>query len=95
MEATSLESFLQAAAVDQILGYDTNNQNAVSLLQQVSAIPAQTNKGYPAYLDTLNTSQTVPNVDDTGFGDGIDLNDGFVTGMCIYICFGRLLFLCL
>ena len=83
MEATSLESLLQAAAVDQLLGYN-NNQNAVGLLQQVSALPAETNKGYPAaYLDALNTSQTVPNVDDSGFGDGIDLNDGFVNGKYI------------
>lgn len=69
MESTSLESLLQAAAVDQLIGYG-NNQTANNLLQQVSG---DNQKVYPAYLDT----QQVPNVDESGsFGDGLDLNDG-------------------
>jgi len=77
MEATSLESLLQAAAVDQLIGYE-NNQTANNLLQQVSGVPAQNNqKAYPAYLDELSNTQQVPNVDETaGFGDALDLNDG-------------------
>lgn len=67
MEPTSLESLLQAASVDQLIGYETSS----NILPQVSA----QNKAYPAYLDDLATSQTVPNVDDhSGFGDGIDLD---------------------
>lgn len=74
MEPTSLESLLQAASVEQLIGYE--NQNTANLLHSVSAIPAQAQKAaYPAYLDDLATTQTVPNVDDTGFGDGIDLGD--------------------
>ena len=70
MEPTSLESLLQAATVDQLIGYENTH-----MLHQVSALPAQS-KAYPAYLDDLASSQTVPNVDDhTGFGDGIDLGE--------------------
>lgn len=70
MEPTSLESLLQAATVEQLIGYENSN-----ILHQVSNLPAQT-KAYPAYLDDLTSSQTVPDVDDNaGFGDGIDLVD--------------------
>ncbi|XP_057307636.1 early growth response protein 1-like [Hydractinia symbiolongicarpus] len=71
MEPTSLESLLQTAAVDQLIGYE--NQTTANLLQ-VSSLPVQS-KGYPAYLEELSPSQTVPNVDDAGFGDGIDLGE--------------------
>lgn len=69
MEA-SLESLLQVAAVDQLIGYE-HNQTANNLLQ------VDNQKVYPAYLDDLSNTQQVPNVDETaGFGDGLDLNDG-------------------
>lgn len=74
MENTSLESLLQAAEVDQLIGYE-NNQTAHNLLQQCQ----NTQKPYPAYLDVDNLSNTqqVPNVDETaGFGNALDLNDG-------------------
>lgn len=75
MEPTSLESLLQAASVDQLIGYESN-QNTANILQQVSTLPANNQKGYPAYLEDLASSQTVPNVDDhSGFGDGIDLGE--------------------
>jgi len=77
MEATSLESLLQAAAVDQLIGYE--NQQTANNLLQVSGMPTQNNqKAYPAYLDELSNNQTVPNVDENaGFGDDLGLNDGF------------------
>lgn len=71
MEDTTLESLLQVAAVDQLIGYE-HNQTANNLLQVENS-----QKAYPAYLDELSNTQQVPNVDDTaGFGDGLDLNDG-------------------
>jgi hypothetical protein len=79
MENNSLESLLQSASVDQLIGYE-NNQTALNILQQVSA---QNHKGYPAYLDDLQASQTVPNMDvQEAFGDcdDLDLNDGFANG---------------
>lgn len=78
MENNSLESLLQSASVDQLIGYE-NNQSALNILQQVSA----QNHKYPAYLDDLQASQTVPNMDvEEAFGDcdDLDLNDGFVSG---------------
>lgn len=74
MESTSLESLLQTAAVDQLLGYAAPQQqdDAVSMLQ-VSAMPTQ-KQAYPAYI---NSTQTVPNVDDaSNFGDSLDFVSG-------------------
>jgi len=70
MDSTSLENLLQAAAVDQLIGYDSNH-SAHNLLQQVQGVPAQ-NKAYPAYLEDLSNSQS----DDASFGDNLALNDG-------------------
>ena len=78
MDNNSLESLLQSASVDQLIGYE-NNQSALNILQQVSA----QNHKYPAYLDDLQASQTVPNMDvEEAFGDcdDLDLNDGFTSG---------------
>lgn len=76
MENNSLESLLQSASVDQLIGFE-NNRTALNILQQVSA---QNQKyKYPAYLDDLQASQTVPNMDvEEAFGLN-DLNDGFVS----------------
>lgn len=73
MEATTLECLLETAEVDQLIGFNENN--AQSLLQQVSARP---NK-YPAYLEHLATlsPQSVPNNDN--FDEELDLVNGFVS----------------
>jgi len=76
MEATSLESLLHAAAVEQLLAYDNAQANVAANLQQVTSNLPEGQKGYPAYLDQLSPSQTVPNVDAQSFAD---LNDTFVT----------------
>lgn len=63
MDSTSLENLLQAAAVDELIGYE-GNQTAHNLLQEVNG--AQ-NKVYPAYLDANDAAS---------FGDNLALNDG-------------------
>jgi len=81
MENNSLESLLQSSSVDQFIGYG-NNPSALNLLQQVSA-QHPNNKAYPAYLDDLQASQTVPNMDvQEAFGNcnDLELNDEFVNG---------------
>jgi len=69
MDSTSLENLLQAAAVDQLIGYESN-QTAHNLLQEVQGTQ---NKAYPAYLDDLTNAQ---NNDAASFGDNLNLNDG-------------------
>jgi len=77
MDSTSLENLLQAAAVDQLIGYD-GNQTAHNLLQ---GVPTQ-NKAYPAYLDDLsNTSSN----DAASFGDNLALNDGMISEYDTYL----------
>lgn len=82
MENYSLESFLQAAAVEQILGYENNspqNNTAASNTQQVNTA-GSVQKEYPAYLEQLSPSQTVPNIETANsFPDTIDSIDGFVS----------------
>lgn len=68
MDTSSLENLLQAAAVDQLIGYE-GNQTAHNLLQVVQQGP-QTNK-YPAYLGDLTNSQAD---NSASFGDSF--NDG-------------------
>lgn len=63
MDSTSLENLLQAAAVDELIGYE-GNQTAHNLLQEVNGAP---NKVYPAYLDANDAAS---------FGDNLALNDG-------------------
>lgn len=63
MDSTSLENLLQAAAVDELIGYD-GNQTAHNLLQEVHG---NQNKAYPAYLNANDASS---------FGDNLALNDG-------------------
>jgi len=64
MDSTSLENLLQAAAVDQLIGYE-GNQTAHNLLQEVQG--AQNKAAYPAYLDANDAAS---------FGDNLALNDG-------------------
>lgn len=77
MDSTSLENLLQAAAVDQLIGYD-GNQAAHNLLQ---GVPAQ-NKTYPAYLDDLSNPQSN---DAASFGDNLALNDGMISEYDTYL----------
>jgi len=63
MDSTSLENLLQAAAVDELIGYESN-QTAHNLLQEVNGAP---NKAYPAYLDANDAAS---------FGENLNLNDG-------------------
>lgn len=85
MENSSLESLLQSSSVDQFIGYD-NNPATLNLLQQVQQVSSQSpsnNKAYPAYLEDMQSSQTVPNMDvQEAFGscNDLDLNDDFVNG---------------
>jgi hypothetical protein len=80
MENNSLESLLQSSSVDQFIGYD-NNPSTLNLLQQVSSQTSSNNKAYPAYLEDIQGSQTVPNMDvQEAFGNDLDLNDDFVNG---------------
>ena len=66
MDTSSLENLLQAAAVDQLIGYE-GNQTAHNLLQEVQGAQAK----YPAYLGDLTNAQ----VDNTAsFGESF--NDG-------------------
>lgn len=74
MEATTIETLLETAAVDQLIGFNESPNNTPSLLQQVSAQP---NK-YPAYLENLSNAQAVPNGDN--FGEELDLSDSFGPG---------------
>ena len=67
MDTTSLENLLQAAAVDQLIGYE-GNQTAQNLLQDVQG---GQNK-YPAYLEDMSNSN---NQDAASFGDNL-INDG-------------------
>jgi len=83
MEAINLESFLQAAAVEQILGYESNQtRNAAAAVTNVQQVTSrnqqqQSKQEYPAYLDQMSPSQTVPSIEGTTvFPDTID---GFVT----------------
>lgn len=74
MEPTSLESLLQAATVDQLIGYESNANSNV--LHQVSTLSTDKTGNYPTYLEDLAPAQRVPNVDDqTSFGEGIDLGE--------------------
>jgi len=84
MENNSLESLLQSSSVDQFIGYD-NNPSAILLQNNtLQSPPAPTqNKAYPAYLEDMQASQTVPNMDvQEAFGscNDLDLNDDFVNG---------------
>lgn len=83
MENNSLESLLQSSSVDQFIGYD-NTPSTLNLLQQVSSQPPSVNtKAYPAYLEDMQSSQTVPNMDvQEAFGSctDLDLNDDFANG---------------
>jgi len=77
MENSSLESLLQSSSVDQFIGYG-NSPSTLNLLQ---VSPPSNNKAYPAYLEDLQASQTVPNMDvQEAFGtcNDLDLNDEFV-----------------
>ena len=56
MDPSSLENLLQAAAVDQLIGYE-GNQTAHNLLQEVQG----TQTKYPAYLGDLNNGQVTDN----------------------------------
>lgn len=67
MDTTSLENLLQAAAVDQLIGYE-GNQTAQNLLQDVQG---GQNK-YPAYLEDMANSN---NQDTNAFGDNL-INEG-------------------
>ena len=67
MDTTSLENLLQAAAVDQLIGYE-GNQTAQNLLQDVQG---GQNK-YPAYLEDMANSNSQ---DAASFGDNL-INDG-------------------
>lgn len=79
MEAITIESFLQAAAVEQILGYENSQSNTAANIQQVGSPINQQKQEYPAYLEQLSPSQTVPNMDGTApFPDAIDSIEGFV-----------------
>lgn len=87
MEAITIESFLQAAAVEQILGYENSQSNTAANIQQVGSPINQQKQEYPAYLEQLSPSQTVPNMDGTApFPDAIDSIEGFVTCK-LYIVF--------
>jgi len=85
MENNSLESLLQSSSVDQFIGYD-NTPSTLNLLQQVQQTQPPSNttsKAYPAYLEDMQQSQTVPNMDvQEAFGscNDLDLNDEFVNG---------------
>lgn len=74
MEVTNLESFLHAAAVEQLLAYDNQQSNMAANAPVTNMTEEQ--KGYPAYLDQLSPSQTVPNVDNQSF---TELSDNFVS----------------
>lgn len=68
MDTSSLENLLQAAAVDQLIGYE-GNQTAHNLLQEVQGTQAK----YPAYLGDLTNGQVT---DNTASFVGESFNDG-------------------
>ena len=82
MDTTSLENLLQAAAVDQLIGYE-GNQTAQNLLQDVQG---GQNK-YPAYLEDMANSN---NQDTNAFGYNL-INEGnfskFITLLLLFLIF--------